>query len=92
MQLEAINVSKPKLRRFGFKFYTTAFLKKTVQGPVSLTQDNLNGDKQADLMNHGGNDKAVYGFSTEHHDYWKQSSVSIISILANLVKISASQD
>ena len=72
MQLEAINVSKPKLRRFGFKFYTTAFLKKTVQGPVSLTQDNLNGDKQADLMNHGGNDKAVYGFSTEHHDYWKQ--------------------
>ena len=72
MHLQAINVSKPKLRRFGFKLYTTAFLKKTVQGPVVLTQDNLNGDKQADLMNHGGNDKAVYAFSTEHHNYWKQ--------------------
>ena len=23
-------------------------------------------------MNHGGNDKAVYGFSTDHHEYWKQ--------------------
>lgn len=72
MHLIAINVAKPKLRRFGFKFYTTAFLKKTVEGPVALAQDNLIGDKQQDLMNHGGNDKAVYGFSPEHHAYWQQ--------------------
>jgi MOSC domain-containing protein YiiM len=72
MHLHAINVSKPKLRRFGLKFYRTAFLKKTVDGPVVLTKDNLTGDKQADLMNHGGDDKAVYGFSPDHYDYWKQ--------------------
>jgi MOSC domain-containing protein YiiM len=72
MHLHSINVSKPKLRRFGFKFYSTAFLKKQIDGPVILTKDNLVGDKQADIMNHGGNDKAVYAFSTEHHDYWKQ--------------------
>ena len=72
MHLQAINVSKPKLRRFKFKFYRSAFLKHRVDGPVALTKDNLAGDKQADLMNHGGNDKAVYGFSTDHHEYWKQ--------------------
>jgi len=72
MKLLSINVSKPKLRRFGLKFYTTAFLKKPVNGPVVLTQDNFVGDKQADLMNHGGNDKAVYAFSSDHHGYWKQ--------------------
>lgn len=72
MHLQSINVSKPKLRRFGFKFYSTAFLKKPVNGPVILTKDNFVGDHQADLLNHGGNDKAVYAFSTDHYDYWKR--------------------
>ncbi|MFT7235608.1 MAG: MOSC domain-containing protein YiiM [Methylophagaceae bacterium] len=72
MHLQAINVSKPKLRRFGFKLYTTAFLKKPVIGPVKLSKDNFAGDQQSDLMNHGGNDKAVYAFSTDHYDYWKK--------------------
>lgn len=72
MHLNAINVSKPKLRRFGFKLYTTAFLKKTVNGSVILEKNNFVGDQQADLMNHGGNDKAVYAFSTDHYDYWRQ--------------------
>ncbi|MFK8066736.1 MAG: MOSC domain-containing protein [Gammaproteobacteria bacterium] len=54
------------------RFYRTAFLKKPVDGSVKLNKDNLEGDSQSDLMNHGGYDKAVYGFSIEHHDYWKQ--------------------
>ena len=72
MKLLSVNVSKPKLRRYGFKFVTTAFLKKPIYGSVVVNQDNVDGDKQADLMNHGGADKAVYGFSPDHYDYWKQ--------------------
>lgn len=72
MKLLSVNVSRPKLRRFGFKFVTTAFLKKPVNGSVTVNKDNIQGDKQADLMNHGGQDKAVYGFSPDHYDYWKQ--------------------
>jgi len=72
MKLLSVNVSKPKLRRFGFKFFTTAFLKKPVYGEVTVNEDNLVGDKQADLMNHGGADKAIYGFSPDHYDYWRQ--------------------
>ena len=72
MKLLSVNVSKPKLRRFGFKFVTTAFLKKPVYGNITVNKGNIQGDKQADLMNHGGTDKAVYGFSPHHYDYWKQ--------------------
>ena len=72
MQLVSINVSKPKLRRFGLKFYTSAFLKHPVSGAVKVNTKNLEGDKQADLLNHGGTDKAIYAFSLDHHAYWQQ--------------------
>jgi len=71
MQLLSINVSKPKIRRLGLKFYTSAFLKTPVTGPVAVQTTNIDGDKQADLLNHGGLDKAIYGFSADHYDYWK---------------------
>lgn len=72
MQLLSINVSKPRMRRFRLRFYSSAFLKKPVSGKVELKKDNLHGDKQADLANHGGLDKAVYGFSHEHYAYWRE--------------------
>lgn len=72
MQLLSVNVSKPKLKRFKLKFVTTAFDKKALTGPVKVDFDNIVGDKQADLMNHGGLDKAVYGFSHKHYAYWQQ--------------------
>lgn len=33
---------------------------------------NLEGDRQADLTVHGGRDKAVYAYPSEHYSYWKQ--------------------
>ena len=33
---------------------------------------NLDGDRQADLSVHGGPSKAVYGYPSEHYEYWKQ--------------------
>ena len=72
MQLLSLNVAKPRIRRFRLKFVSTAFQKKAVTGKVKLEQHNLAGDKQADLLNHGGLDKAVYGFSYQHYLYWQQ--------------------
>ena len=34
--------------------------------------DNLDGDAQADLSVHGGADKAVYGYPSEHYGYWRE--------------------
>jgi len=33
---------------------------------------NLDGDRQADLTVHGGRDKAVYGYPSEHYPFWKK--------------------
>jgi len=32
---------------------------------------NLDGDQQADLTVHGGQDKAVYAYPSEHYPFWK---------------------
>ncbi len=72
MQLLSVNVAKPRLRRFKLKLYTTAFQKHPTQGKTMVDRHNLIGDKQADLLNHGGLDKAVYGFSSNHFTHWQQ--------------------
>ncbi len=42
-----------------------------------LRKINLDGDKQADLTVHGGADKAVYSYPTEHYDYWRKQYPNI---------------
>jgi MOSC domain-containing protein YiiM len=37
-----------------------------------LRKLNLDGDRQADLTVHGGVDKAVYSYPSEHYDYWRK--------------------
>lgn len=49
----------------------TAIYKYPVAGPVALRGVNLDGDRQADLYNHGGPDKAVYGYPSEHYPFWQ---------------------
>ncbi len=50
----------------------TGIFKKPTIGPVYVSKTNLAGDQQADLKNHGGEHKAVYGFSSEHYFYWRK--------------------
>jgi len=51
--------------------WTTGFFKQPVAGPLWLGANNLEGDGQADLKNHGGVDKAVLAYSAHHYDYWR---------------------
>jgi MOSC domain-containing protein YiiM len=50
----------------------TGIWKTPVSGPMHLTRLNLAGDGQADLVNHGGLDKAVYGYPCEHYPLWRR--------------------
>lgn len=52
--------------------WTTGFYKEPVAGPVRLGVTNLEGDGQADLVHHGGPDKAVLAYAAEHYDAWRQ--------------------
>jgi MOSC domain-containing protein YiiM len=50
----------------------TGIFKQPVSGPVQLRRLNLDGDHQADLSVHGGPFKAVYGYPSEHYEFWQQ--------------------
>lgn len=52
--------------------WTTGIFKQTVDGPVRLSQANLAGDGQADLVHHGGPDKAVNVYPMAHLRHWEQ--------------------
>jgi len=57
----------------------TGFFKNSVPGQVKLRRLGLAGDTQADLKVHGGANKAVYAYPSEHYEYWKgrlQSNLS----------------
>lgn len=48
----------------------TGIHKKPVQGPVQVGKLGLDGDEQADLTVHGGLNKAVYAYPSEHYAFW----------------------
>lgn len=52
--------------------WTTAFFKQPVTGPLTLRPTNLDGDEQADLVNHGGIDKAVCVYPADHYPAWRE--------------------
>src|ERR1700685_2382089 len=54
------------------KPWTTGFFKAPVDGPVFVGRTNLEGDAQADLINHGGVDKAVLAYSADHYPKWRR--------------------
>lgn len=72
MKVLSVNVGLPRKILFNGQIITTAIFKDPVKGPISLRKLNLDGDKQADLTVHGGLDKAVYSYPSEHYDYWRK--------------------
>jgi MOSC domain-containing protein YiiM len=50
----------------------SGIVKKPVAGPVLVRTLNLDGDGQADLSVHGGVDKAVYAYPSEHYVLWQE--------------------
>jgi MOSC domain-containing protein YiiM len=51
---------------------TTSIFKEPVSGRVRVNRLNLAGDAQSDLTVHGGPDKAVYVYPSEHYPYWRE--------------------
>lgn len=66
-----IAVSRPKTFLVSGREVSTGIFKERVDGKVPLRTLNLNGDEQADLTVHGGVDKAVYAYSSEHYPFWR---------------------
>lgn len=50
---------------------STAIWKERVDGPVGVGPENLDGDEQADRVNHGGPEKSVYAYGEEDLAWWR---------------------
>lgn len=72
MKILSVNVGFPREVLFRGEVVTTGIFKERVEGRVRLRKLNLDGDKQADLTVHGGPDKAIYAYPSEHYEYWRQ--------------------
>jgi MOSC domain-containing protein YiiM len=69
--LVSINVGLPREVEWRGKVVRTSIFKAPVSGRVRVTPLNLHGDQQADLSVHGGVDKAVYAYPSEHYAFWR---------------------
>jgi MOSC domain-containing protein YiiM len=72
MRIISINVGRPRLVEANGQIVSTGIYKTPVEGRVMLRALNLDGDRQADLTVHGGPDKAVYVYPSEHYDAWRK--------------------
>jgi len=70
-QLLSINVGIAREVEIGGRAVLTAIGKRSVAGAVAVRPLGLAGDEQADLSVHGGLNKAVYAYPSEHYAFWQ---------------------
>ena len=72
MKLIAVNVGRPREVESHRRVVRTSIWKRPVSGVVRVTSLNIEGDEQSDLSVHGGLEKAVYAYPSEHYEYWRR--------------------
>lgn len=65
--LTVLAALKGKVVAYGPKMEPSAFVKRAVAGPVTVGERGIEGDEQADRVNHGGADKAVLHYPHDHY-------------------------
>ncbi len=72
MKLLSVNVGLPREVEWNGRMIRTSIFKTPVEGRVRVRKLNLEGDQQSDLSVHGGIDKAVYVYPSEHYSFWHE--------------------
>ena len=74
-----MNVAYPREVFFNGEIVRTGIFKEPIDSSsrIALRRLNLDGDGQADLTVHGGPDKAVYAYPSEHYEYWREQLPTI---------------
>jgi len=70
MQVVSVNVGQPREVETPRGIVLTSIFKSPVSRRVGVRNHSLEGDRQADLRAHGGPNKAIYAYSSEHYAYW----------------------
>jgi MOSC domain-containing protein YiiM len=72
MEILSVNVGRPREVVWKGETVLTGIFKDPVAGEVKVGTLNLAGDQQANLVVHGGPQKAVYAYPSENYGYWRQ--------------------
>lgn len=72
MRVNSVQVAQARKVLIGGRNILTAIHKMPVTGPVRVGALGLAGDEQADLSVHGGLEKAVYAYPSEHYEFWRK--------------------
>src|SRR5712671_199901 len=72
MKVVSVNVGLPRQIISRGEAVLTSIFKEPVAGRVRVETLNLAGDRQSDLTVHGGAQKAVYVYPSEHYAFWRQ--------------------
>jgi MOSC domain-containing protein YiiM len=72
MRVISLNVGEPRVVQVADQEVVTAIFKEPVPGPLMLRRLNFDGDRQADLEVHGGKNKAIYAYASEHYAFWRR--------------------
>jgi MOSC domain-containing protein YiiM len=71
VQVVSVNVGMPREIRWRDRLVTTGIFKEPIADVRAVRRFNIDGDGQADLTVHGGKDKAIYAYPSEHYDFWR---------------------
>ena len=71
MKLVSVNVGRPREIEWQGKLVRTSIFKSPVPSRRHVAVLNVEGDEQSDLTVHGGPDKAVYAYPSEHYTFWR---------------------
>ncbi len=72
MRVVSLNVGLPRDVEWRGRTVRTGIFKTPAEGRLRVTKLNFERDEQADLSVHGGVDKAVYNYPSEHYAYWRK--------------------
>lgn len=71
LRVLAVNLATAGPLAVGDRTVLSGIGKRAVDGPVRVGPLGLAGDEQADPSVHGGLDKAVYAYPSEHYPFWQ---------------------
>jgi MOSC domain-containing protein YiiM len=77
MRVASVSVGLPREVAWRGQTVLTSIFKTPVDRRLRATTLNLEGDEQSDLSVHGGVDKAVYVYPSEHYDFWRRELPSM---------------
>lgn len=71
VEIVSLNIGKPRNIAYQNKEISTGIYKRPTTESLYLSTINFEGDGQADLVHHGGKEKAVCVYPYEHYPFWE---------------------